>query len=213
MHNRWKTLVSFVNTYLARPLDSESGNTLDAVNATERRLGCELPLSVREWYQLVGCRADVTCADDRITRLDDLQTNDSGFLSLYWESQMSWDCGIRMSESKSTDPPAYFKSSELDYVTDYGLPEESIVYDSLVRVAPNVSFFLTHMAILQRLIAGATTNWKPEVFCGCVQDEHVADGVISDFQCIKVFEVPWGHSLYSSGRLLLEKTNGEFRND
>ncbi|MGF1527781.1 MAG: hypothetical protein ACFCBW_13460 [Candidatus Competibacterales bacterium] len=213
---RWQALVAFVDGLFERPLDAESGQPGSALDAVEARIGVSLPLAVREWYQLIGKRPDVTCGDDHITQLHELSPDTDGFLSLYWESQMIWDCGIRMAEADCEDPPAYFKDPEMDYVVDYGLHPEAVVHENLVQLADTVSEFLTHMAMIQRLVGlhdpDLIPAWRPGVWYGQARDMRVKSKAIKELECTKLLELPSGECLHSSApaALLLEGFSGFF---
>ncbi len=210
---RWRSLVGFVDGYFKQPIDEGSGNTSEEIAAVEAGLDIELPVAVREWFRLVGRRPDVTCAYDCSTQLDDLKLQ-NGFLSLYWESQMIWDCGIRAADHQLADPPAYFLSTDLDYVVDYGLPEGSVVHEGVVELAPTISSFLTNMAILQRLIGGYERNLAPEwqagVYHGELPDWQTAARTAEKMMGPPLLEAPWGHSVYSWKGTFIDTRMGQY---
>jgi hypothetical protein len=67
---RWAALAAFVRRWYAEPLGAVGVTEADLARA-EARLGCELPLALREWFLLVGHRLHF-CGQDVPTRLEEL---------------------------------------------------------------------------------------------------------------------------------------------
>ena len=210
-NERWQFLIDFIDGYFERPIDENSGNTTNEIEEMEAKLEINLPLAVKEWFLLVGRRADITSAFDQNTLLTNLSLQNN-FLSLYWESQMLWDCGIRALDLNLENPPAYFLSTDLDYVIDYSLPESSVVHEGVVQVSNSISTFLTNMVILQRLIGiGNDLNptWKSNVICGSFANWKDSERISNEMSS-SLFEVPWGHTVFYWKGTFLDRRTGNF---
>jgi hypothetical protein len=105
---RWRRLTGFVRKWYARPLGDGDGNTLEEIAAAEARLGTTLPIAVREWYRLVGCRVrQVQDAPVGLKKLPSLRDEDDGMIVLYVENQSVVRWGFRAADAIEIDPPGY----------------------------------------------------------------------------------------------------------
>ncbi len=98
---RWAPLRRFVEIWYAEPLGATT-TPVSEIDAVEAKLGCRLPLVVREWYRLVGHRlVDVNC--DRPVPLDKLGVWD-GRLALWRENQDNWSVEVAAEPSDDDLP-------------------------------------------------------------------------------------------------------------
>lgn len=56
--HRWHKVVGVVRKWFVRPLEQTDGATPDDLTEVEARLGLRLPETLREWYSLIGRRAE-----------------------------------------------------------------------------------------------------------------------------------------------------------
>ncbi|MGB5813101.1 MAG: hypothetical protein WBG86_21385, partial [Polyangiales bacterium] len=99
--SRWEPLRRFVERWYVEPL-GETSLPFKKVEAVEAKLGCPIPLVVKEWYVLVGHRLD-DANQDRAVRLEQQQLRD-GRLHLWWENQGNWSIEVAAGSSDEDLP-------------------------------------------------------------------------------------------------------------
>lgn len=110
---RWDRVASFVARWHGRPLALGDGYRESELRAAEKRLGFRLPVALREWYQLVGRRSDVTDNPDFAVPPDRLRVRD-GVLVVYDEAQSVVGWGIDEAHLSDEDPPVVVERYEPD---------------------------------------------------------------------------------------------------
>jgi len=111
--DRWSLLTDFVAEWHT-PLQEGDGYSAAELDAAEQRLGLNLPLALREWYQLAGKRTDLFAIDPYdFTSPHELSTeeDDHEVLRLFSETQAIVDWGIRQQDLMQDDPPVYNENS------------------------------------------------------------------------------------------------------
>ena len=105
---RWELLREFVNEWYP-PLKPSDGDTADALDAAESRLGVPLPQALREWYEIAGRREDIWSQQDLLYPPERLEIEDDRLI-FYVENQAVVQWGIRVSDLPLDDPPVFVSS-------------------------------------------------------------------------------------------------------
>jgi uncharacterized protein (TIGR02996 family) len=105
---RWKRLDRFIDAWSARPLDRDSGVTMDEILAAEAQLGQRLPSAVREFYLLMGRRLEIGSHQDRFVSVEDLIRDHPGPMSFRYENQAvcRWELSHDINRDDE-DPPVW----------------------------------------------------------------------------------------------------------
>lgn len=101
--DRWNLLREMIGQWY-RPLTDRDGYP-EPVGPVE------LPLALREWYQLCGRRGDVWSVQDRFLDPHRLETQGS-YLVFYVENQAVVQWGIQLEEAVQEDPPVWIERTE-----------------------------------------------------------------------------------------------------
>jgi uncharacterized protein (TIGR02996 family) len=104
---RWRLVEEFMETWYS-PLEPGDGCSQTELAAAERRLGCQLPAALREWYLLAGNRQDVWSKQDHLVALTGLEIEPQhDALMFYYENQGCEAWGIRSRDLRREDPPVH----------------------------------------------------------------------------------------------------------
>ncbi|MEU9623135.1 SMI1/KNR4 family protein [Streptomyces sp. NPDC048155] len=102
----WRFIRAFARDWSQRPLTETDGCTPAELDATQARLGLPLPAALREAYQLLGRRPDLTDHQDALLAPQDLYLDeDRGVLVFRVENQSCAYWGIRVTDLEQDDPP------------------------------------------------------------------------------------------------------------
>jgi hypothetical protein len=99
---RWQLMKSVIEEWL-RPLTAADGTAPEELDRVEGRLGCRLPKTLREWYELAGEAVDIWCCQDRLS----VPFIDREVLVFCVENQAIWTMGVRVSDLGRDDPPVF----------------------------------------------------------------------------------------------------------
>lgn len=116
-HPRWERLVGFIRVWGDRPFTEADGEAPDRIAHAEAKLGRMLPLAVREWYELVGRRLDVSGRSHGFPltalALDGLRVDENdGLLVLCDECQGVFSWGVAPGHMALVDPPVVARAWE-----------------------------------------------------------------------------------------------------
>jgi hypothetical protein len=100
---RWRLLETFIAEWF-RPLTSADRVSSSSLEQAERRLGRDLPLTLREWYQLTGNFDQLWSAQDKWLKPQDLYLTDEA-LVFFIENQGAFEWGIQLQDLLHPDPP------------------------------------------------------------------------------------------------------------
>jgi hypothetical protein len=101
----WEVYEQTVTMFFA-PIRRAQGFSSRDVSAGELRLGFALPLLLREVYQRVGKRSDVTRKYHRLLGPEELRVS-AGTLLFFEESQQVVFWGIKLTDAGQADPPVW----------------------------------------------------------------------------------------------------------
>lgn len=90
----------------AKPLTGSDGPSAEELQQAEAALGCSLPLALREVYELLGARPDLTGNQDPLLPASELFVHDEfgGVLVFRSENQGCAFWGVRLSDLDQDDP-------------------------------------------------------------------------------------------------------------
>jgi hypothetical protein len=99
---RWQLMKLIIQKWM-RPLTPADGFTPEELDGLEASLGCRLPKTLREWYQLAGKAEDIWCCQDCLSP----PFLDRELLVFCFENQGIWRMGMRRSDLGRVDPPVF----------------------------------------------------------------------------------------------------------
>jgi hypothetical protein len=106
----WQFIARFAAA-CGRPLVSGDGCDEAELLEAEDRLGLTLPTTMRHLYQLIGRREDLTSAQDRLLRPDQLRVDESGQVLVFrLENQAVARWGVDIATIEQADPPVVYQS-------------------------------------------------------------------------------------------------------
>ena len=109
-YSAWQFIQGFTETWQALLLSGD-GNDEEQIAFAELRLGVRLPAALREAYELLGRRTDLTSNQDRLLQPEALRLDPSGEVLVFrLENQNNARWGIRLKESTQDDPPVLFEN-------------------------------------------------------------------------------------------------------
>ncbi|MFF2327054.1 MULTISPECIES: SMI1/KNR4 family protein [unclassified Streptomyces] len=107
----WRFVRAFARDWSQRPLAGTDGCAPADLDATRARLGLPLPAALREGYQLLGSRTDLTGNQDVLLAPQDLYLDeDRGVLVFRVENQSCAYWGIRVTDLDQDDPPVVVRA-------------------------------------------------------------------------------------------------------
>src|ERR1700719_3298618 len=93
---RWRLMRTIIGQWM-RPLTEADSTPVEELDEAEKRLGCSLPLALREWYQLAGRAKDIWSWQDKLLAPRHFYIHD-GVMVFCVENQMIWSMGIRVDQ-------------------------------------------------------------------------------------------------------------------
>ncbi|MGW2180090.1 SMI1/KNR4 family protein [Streptomyces sp. NPDC001732] len=107
----WRFIHAFARDWSQRPLTGTDGHAPADLDAAQARLGLPLPAALREAYQLLGRRPDLTDNQDRLLAPQDLYLDEGrGVLVFRVENQSCAYWGIRVTDLDQDDPPVVVRA-------------------------------------------------------------------------------------------------------
>ncbi|MGW2087387.1 SMI1/KNR4 family protein [Streptomyces sp. NPDC001880] len=107
----WAFIRAFARDWSQRPLTGTDGYAPAELDAAQARLGLPLPAALREAYQLLGRRKDLTDNQDALLAPKDLYLDkDRGVLVFRVENQSCAYWGIRVTDLDQDDPPVVVRA-------------------------------------------------------------------------------------------------------
>ncbi|MFG2215586.1 SMI1/KNR4 family protein [Streptomyces sp. NPDC048685] len=107
----WRFVRAFARDWSRRPLTEADGYALADLDAAQARLGLPLPAALRDAYQLLGRRPDLTDNQDSLLAPKDLYLDaDRGVLVFRVENQSCAYWGIRITDLDQDDPPVVVRA-------------------------------------------------------------------------------------------------------
>ncbi|WP_371099419.1 SMI1/KNR4 family protein [Streptomyces sanglieri] len=107
----WRFVRAFARDWSRHPLAEADGYAPADLDAAQARLGLPLPAALREAYQLLGCRPDLTDNQDSLLAPKDLYLDaDRGVLVFRVENQSCAYWGIRVTDLDQDDPPVVVRA-------------------------------------------------------------------------------------------------------
>ncbi|MFF9566598.1 hypothetical protein [Streptomyces sp. NPDC014685] len=107
----WRFIRAFARDWSQRPLAEADGCTPAELDAARARLDLPLPTALREAYQLLGNRKDLTDNQDSLLAPQDLHLDeDRGVLVFRVENQACAYWGIRVTDLDQDDPPVVVRA-------------------------------------------------------------------------------------------------------
>ena len=102
-NERWQLASDFIEHWIRPMIESErvSAHRLDAA---EERLGLELPIALRQWYERLGCERDLWSVQDTFLPPEELRVRGE-LLVFYVENQAVWYIGGGLHDLDVDDPP------------------------------------------------------------------------------------------------------------
>jgi hypothetical protein len=101
----WEFVRSHAATF-GRPLTAGDGTEPADLDEAADRLGCALPVTLREAYRLFGQRPDLTRSQNRLLKPYQLRIDPSGSVLVFRdECQGCTSWGVRLAELDLDDPP------------------------------------------------------------------------------------------------------------
>lgn len=109
--DRWDRLTAGIARWYVTPLRGEDGVSAEELAQAEARLGLRLPVTLREWFRLVGRRVCFANQDHPVL-LDELAVR-AGLLVLLHENQGNWIGGVPVEALDQENPPFEVDLSDL----------------------------------------------------------------------------------------------------
>ncbi|WP_406529950.1 SMI1/KNR4 family protein [Streptomyces sp. I8-5] len=107
----WRFVRAFARDWSRRPLTEADGYAPADLDAAQARLGLPLPAALRDAYQLLGRRPDLTDNQDSLLAPKDLYLDaDRGVLVFRVENQSCAYWGIRATDLDQDDPPVVVRA-------------------------------------------------------------------------------------------------------
>lgn len=107
----WRFVRAFARDWSRRPLTEADGYAPADLDAAQARLGLPLPAALRDAYQLLGRRPDLTDNQDSLLAPKDLYLDaDRGVLVFRVENQSCAYWGIRVTDLDQDDPPVVVRA-------------------------------------------------------------------------------------------------------
>ncbi|MFF1349668.1 SMI1/KNR4 family protein [Streptomyces sp. NPDC058322] len=107
----WRFVRAFARDWSRRPLTEADGYAPADLDAAQARLGLPLPAALRDGYQLLGRRPDLTDNQDSLLAPKDLYLDaDRGVLVFRVENQSCAYWGIRATDLDQDDPPVVVRA-------------------------------------------------------------------------------------------------------
>ncbi|MFE2929525.1 SMI1/KNR4 family protein [Streptomyces sp. NPDC059278] len=107
----WRFVRAFARDWSRHPLTEADGYAPADLDAAQARLGLPLPTALREAYQLLGRRPDLTDNQDSLLAPKDLYLDaDRGVLVFRVENQSCAYWGIRVTDLDQADPPVVVRA-------------------------------------------------------------------------------------------------------
>lgn len=107
----WRFIRAFARDWSQRPLTEADGYAPADLDAAQARLGLPLPATLRDAYQLLGHRKDLTDNHDSLLAPQDLYVDeDRGVLVFRVENQSCAYWGIRVTDLDQEDPPVVVRA-------------------------------------------------------------------------------------------------------
>ncbi|MFF8420780.1 SMI1/KNR4 family protein [Streptomyces sp. NPDC015680] len=107
----WRFVRAFARDWSRRPLTEADGYAPADLDAAQARLGLPLPAALRDAYQLLGRRPDLTDNQDSLLAPKDLYLDaDRGVLVFRVENQSCAYWGIRITDLDQDDPPVVVRA-------------------------------------------------------------------------------------------------------
>ncbi|MER5371038.1 SMI1/KNR4 family protein [Streptomyces sp. NPDC002722] len=107
----WRFVRAFARDWSRRPLTEADGYTPADLDAAQARLGLPLPAALRDAYQLLGRRSDLTDNQDSLLAPKDLYLDaERGVLVFRVENQSCVYWGIRVTDLDQDDPPVVVRA-------------------------------------------------------------------------------------------------------
>ncbi|MFJ5194680.1 SMI1/KNR4 family protein [Streptomyces sp. NPDC088394] len=107
----WRFVRTFARDWSRRPLTEADGYAPADLDAAQARLGLPLPAALRDAYQLLGRRPDLTDNQDCLLAPKDLYLDaDRGVLVFRVENQSCAYWGIRATDLDQDDPPVVVRA-------------------------------------------------------------------------------------------------------
>ncbi|MFF8913748.1 SMI1/KNR4 family protein [Streptomyces sp. NPDC015032] len=115
----WRFIRAFARDWSQRPLTGTDGYAPAELDTAQARLGLPLPTALREAYQLLGHRTDLTDNQDVLLAPQDLYLDeDRGVLVFRVENQSCAYWGIRVSDLDQDDPPVVARADLIRPTTE-----------------------------------------------------------------------------------------------
>lgn len=106
----WRFIVRFAAA-CGRPVAPGDGCDDAELREAEQRLGLTLPRALRQLYGLIGRRDDLTSAQDRLLRPEQLRLDEMGRVLVFRvENQGVASWGVEVAAVERPDPPVVFRS-------------------------------------------------------------------------------------------------------
>jgi hypothetical protein len=110
MKNFYEIYAGLMHRFLGRSLRREDGLNEEEIQKAERLLGLRLPLSMREYYRVVGAVDQLNRLQNVIFSPKELYVEDE-FLMFMDENQSVVSWGLKISELSSPDPTAWQRNN------------------------------------------------------------------------------------------------------
>jgi cell wall assembly regulator SMI1 len=104
-YRRW------VQKYTGRKTVSSDGLTMAVISTAEKRLGLQLPSSMRDYYRTCGGAEDLNDAHNHVLPPSRLQKKD-GFLIFATENQNVVHWGVKLTDLSEADPEVWQQAGE-----------------------------------------------------------------------------------------------------
>ncbi|MCX4847601.1 SMI1/KNR4 family protein [Streptomyces sp. NBC_00893] len=107
----WRFIRAFARDWGRSPLTGADGHAPAGLDAAQARLGLPLPVALRDAYQLLGRRSDLTDNQDSLLAPESLYVDaDRGVLVFRVENQSCAYWGIRVTDLDQDDPPVVVRA-------------------------------------------------------------------------------------------------------
>lgn len=113
-NDAWRFIHDFAAEW-ATPITDEDGSTQAQLDDAEARLGVRLPAAVREAYQLLGLRKDLTSVNGTLWAPDDLEYDQENEVLIFRAAHQNVAFfGASLADQADDDPPVLYYATLMD---------------------------------------------------------------------------------------------------
>lgn len=100
--------------------DNSFGISEEIIFRRERYLGKRIPEILRQYYLQLGNNKQINQSQDNLVLPTELEIYEDGFSIIYYENQVVWQAGIKVSDFEQDNPTVYFCYDQENWDVEIG---------------------------------------------------------------------------------------------